>query len=122
MSGAMAKVGEDFTEYFGSAPFASRGSIYGQAWPALSQMYKEWKADEYPGRPIMVLTGELKKSFEFRASTQSVKITNTAEHFRDHQMGIGVPQRVIMAMNEDREKAARSIINDDIRDKIGRLL
>jgi len=43
--------------------FRSGGSIQKSgAHAALSDSYREWKERNYPGRPIMVLTGKLRKS------------------------------------------------------------
>ena len=33
-----------------------------RAWPELSRSYKQWKSNHYPGRPILVLTGEMRRS------------------------------------------------------------
>ena len=42
--------------------FASQGSTMSGGWPVLSPKYGAWKATHYPGRPILVRTGELKES------------------------------------------------------------
>lgn len=33
----------------------------GQAWPALSEAYDEWKSRHFPGQPMAVLTGHMKQ-------------------------------------------------------------
>lgn len=42
--------------------FASIGSRGGAVWTPLSDSYRRWKEKKYPGRPILVLTGRLKRS------------------------------------------------------------
>jgi phage gpG-like protein len=43
-------------------------------WRALSPKYAAWKAKNYPGKPIMVLTGDLKKSLTSRGGNHYEKI------------------------------------------------
>lgn len=38
------------------------------AWPALSPAYAEWKAEKYPGAPILVRTGRLRESLTMSAA------------------------------------------------------
>ncbi|MGV2855426.1 phage virion morphogenesis protein [Glutamicibacter sp. AGC13] len=42
--------------------FSSQGSTMSGGWSPLSPKYGAWKATHYPGRPILVRTGELKDS------------------------------------------------------------
>lgn len=115
---AFAAIGRAFVRFYSSAPFASRGSIYGKPWPALNPKYKTWKADHYPGRPILIREGTLSQGFDFTSTTNEVKLFNRVDYFEKHQKGIGVPQRVIMALNEERKNAAVDILKDDLAKKV----
>ena len=44
-----------------SKTFKNLGGKHG-SWKPLSKDYKRWKSKHYPGRPLMVLRGDLKKS------------------------------------------------------------
>ncbi len=46
--------------------FATEGRSQGQGWTALDPRYKAWKDQHYPGKPILQLTGDLKKSMTQR--------------------------------------------------------
>lgn len=115
---SMSNVGEDYKQYYESVPFASRGSIYGQTWPDLHPGYKSWKADYYPGKPIMVLTGALQKGFYFVSTNEMIRLSNSVSYFEKHQFGIDVPQRVIMALTEERKRTATDIIKRDLDSKV----
>ncbi len=118
---AFAAIGQAFKAYYSSAPFAGRGSMYGQEWPALSPKYKSWKADKYPGRPILIREGTLSQGFDFVSTTNEVRLFNNVDYFEKHQKGIGVPQRVMMALNEERQNAAVDILKDDLAQKVREL-
>ena len=115
---AMATIGAAYKSYFSSVPFASRGSVFGTTWPDLNPQYESWKADHYPGKPILIRTGALSEGFDFTSTRNAVKIFNSVEYFRDHQQGIGVPQRVMMALNDERKQAAYDIILDELNRKV----
>jgi len=115
---AFAAIGQAFVDWYSSVPFASRGSVYGKPWPALNPKYKTWKADHYPGRPILIREGTLSQGFEFVSNTNSVRLFNRVDYFEKHQKGLGVPQRVIMALNDDRKKAAVDELQKELAKKV----
>jgi phage gpG-like protein len=39
--------------------FASEGAWVGERWPGLDPEYEEWKAEHYPGRPLLVQSGRM---------------------------------------------------------------
>lgn len=116
---AMASIGKAYKAYYSSVPFASRGSIYGQAWPALNPKYKSWKAKEFPGRPMLVRTGTMMRGFRFMSTRSQVRVFNKLDYFEKHQEGIGVPQRIVMALTQERRDAALEILKDDLNKKVG---
>lgn len=120
-SSAMRAVGQAFKEYYSTVPFASRGSVFGDTWPDLNPAYKSQKAKKYPGRPILVRTGALQKGFIFTSTRDSVRLGNQVDYFEKHQMGDGVPQRITMALNDERAKAASDILRGDLIKKVDNL-
>lgn len=45
--------------------FASEGAEGGTAWAPLSPKYAAWKARKFPGRRVLVLTGDLRESLTY---------------------------------------------------------
>lgn len=117
-SDAMASIGKAYKAYYSSVPFASRGTIYGGKWPDLNPTYKSWKARKFPGRPMLVRTGKMMDSFTFTSSKNDMRIGNTAEYFEKHQKGEGVPQRIVMALTDERRKAAVEILSKELSKKV----
>lgn len=115
---AMAAIGKAYQAYFSSVPFASRGTIYGSKWPDLNPAYKSWKAKKFPGRPMLIRTGKMADSFTFRSTRNDMRLSNTAPYFEKHQKGEGVPQRIVMALTEERRKAAIEILSQELSKKV----
>lgn len=118
MYGTFRDIGQAFKEYYSEIPVRSRGTVFGRPWEPLSPSYDQWKRDNHPGKPMMVLSGKLMNSYEFTATRNQVRLFNTVDYFRDHQQGIGVPQRVLMALTKERINAATEIAGQDIKRKV----
>lgn len=98
---AMQDVGKYLKRYFGNDTFVSRGSVIGHPWPRLSTKYAARKARIYSGRPILVATGAMQRSFSYKSRPLEVEITNTAKHFVYHQSDAPrtiMPYRPMMAV------------------------
>lgn len=95
------------TRFFSGEVFASRGRVIGEPWPALNPSYAAWKARRFPGRPPLVRSGEMMGGFKSKSGPRSLELWNTADHFEYHQEGRGVPQRIMMRIDEQR--AARVV-------------
>ena len=87
--------------------FYSFGGMVG-GWKPLSPGYAAWKAEQRPGRPIMVFDGDLRRSFLGVGSTGNVtRIYKDRAEFGSsnpvaaiHQYGGGdVPARPLVVMN-----------------------
>lgn len=59
--------------------FNSEGARGGQRWQALSPAYRQWKEKHFPGRPILVRTGTLKRSLTVIGTTGSESIRESDE-------------------------------------------
>lgn len=119
-SHSMHNIGEFLVEYYSTKPFVSRGGVYGAVWPALSPGYAEWKARHYPGRRIEILTGEMQASFAFDSGRDFVNVRNFSDHFEKQQQGIGVPQRLIMAVNSAIKREVTEEIKGDVQSTVER--
>lgn len=121
MKRAMQLIGRDVGNYFSTQGFASQGGVFGSPWRQLNRRYAIRKAAEYPGRPPLVKTGEMKNSFEFEPGTNSVIIGNSSTHFKYHQSTLPrtrLPRRQMMGINEPVKRIIRQHIQDEVRRKI----
>jgi phage gpG-like protein len=87
--------------------FATQGRLVG-GWPALSPAYAAWKANHFPGQPLMRLTDDLYRSLSwsgtgpgpggvFEAGADSLNIGTTIAYAEKHQRGEGrLPKRQIV--------------------------
>jgi phage gpG-like protein len=68
-------------------------------WAPLSPLYAARKARRYPGRPILVASGQMRAGFQWRATKQTLKIWNTRPYWKAHQYGYpphNLPARVML--------------------------
>lgn len=87
----------------------------GRGWRPLSRSYERWKARHFPGKPIMVRTGELEQSLEepsidIREPTYAIFGTDVP-YAGYHQRGGGrLPQRRVIDFDEPgRREIARFV-------------
>lgn len=67
--------------------FAAQGTP--RRWASLSPAYARQKARRYPGRPILVRTGRMRRGFRWEARPRSLRIINRV---RAGQRGRGLPR------------------------------
>lgn len=119
---AFAVLSRELTDYYGSKPFASEGGIYGDRWEALSPIYARQKAKMYPGRGILVRTGEMKRSFASTITPDALIIGNEAPYFKYHQSTeeprTKIPRRPVLAVNEEVKSIVQQVIAADVAEKI----
>jgi phage gpG-like protein len=106
---AFAAWGEYLVNEHIPGQFAALGTP--KRWARLSKAYAEWKQRHFPGRPLLVLTGNMKGSFSWKAGPRSLQIKNTAKrkgkaYWHYHQFGTSrMPARpVLQVRKEDRER------------------
>lgn len=101
-------------------------------WRPLSPGYAEWKRQHYPGKPIMVLKGNLKKSLT-SMSDKTVYIKNKremtigtsieyalAQHFGIKKKGLGgLPSRPLIGITKQDANKFKKIINKYLDTMIG---
>lgn len=116
---AMEVIGKNARNYYATTGITDRGRPWKQEWRDYSKNYKVWKEKHYPGRPMMVLKGNLERSFDFDANETSVRIFNKAPYFKYHQSSATrykLPRRQMMGINNP----IRRMVSDAIRDEISR--
>lgn len=121
LKGAMTDVGDHAKKYFGGQVFASRGGVLGQNWPRLSPAYAAQKAKRYPGRPVLVRTGVMQRSFTSKPSNMSVTISNDAPWFKYHQSSAArtkIPRRVMIGVYNGMQSDVTNIIARALTKKI----
>jgi hypothetical protein len=118
LSDSMEKTGDYLTQFFSGEVFASRGQVIGKPWPALNDNYAAFKARTFPGRPPLIRTGLMNRSFKHKSTKLTTSLWNEAEYFKFHQEGLGVPERVMMLVDDKRERAVVQFVADDIEGKM----
>ena len=94
--------------------FSAQGTP--RRWASLSPVYARQKARQYPGRPILVRTGRMKRGFRWEARPRSLRIINRV---MAGQKGRGVP-RWFYHQSGTRKMPARPMLQftDADRDKL----
>lgn len=118
---AMRNIGDSVVKYYAGPGYASQGGVFGIVWPSLSPVYAKRKAKFYPGRGILEASGNMKRSFDYESGIDSVSVTNTAPYAIYHQSTEPrsiMPYRPIMKVNDDVKDIVKSILQDDISDKL----
>lgn len=115
---SMGASGLYLTNFFGGEAFTSRGRVFGEPWPALNSAYAAYKARTWPGRPPLIRTGLMQRSFKHESTRLTTSLWNEAEYFGYHQDGRGVPQRVMMKVDEQRAARVVKYIVGDITDQM----
>jgi phage gpG-like protein len=118
---AMRDIGENLRDYYAGPAFASEGGVFGERWKTLSPDYQTSKAKRYPGRGILVATGEMRSSFRFKSNNTSATIYNTDPKFEYHQLGSPrgkLTQRRMMGINQPVKNSIQTIIETDISRKL----
>lgn len=99
------------TGFFSGEVFASRGRVIGEPWAPLNSRYAGYKAKRFPGRPPLVRSGLMIRSFKGVASTSSARISNTAPYFDYQQDGTSrLPARAMMKVDQARLEHVAEII------------
>lgn len=123
LSREMEQIGDGLQSYYENESFASQGGVFSAQWARLSARYAIIKAKKWPGRGIEEASGTMRKSFYHVSTSDSVRISNQADYFKYQQSGTsrGLPQRLIMAINETNKTMIKSIIEDGVRRKIAEM-
>ena len=111
---SMGAIGLYLTKFFSGEVFASRGQVYGRPWQALNDRYAAWKARKFPGRPPLIRSGLMNRSFKHKSTSLTTSLWNEAEYFDAHNEGREVPQRVMMRIDQQRELRIVKYVTSDL--------
>jgi phage gpG-like protein len=112
LSSPMSSIGRYLTGFFSGEVFASRGGVIGKSWRPLNNQYAARKARTFPGRPPLIRTGVMNRSFKANAGRASVLLLNSDPKFAFHQSGTSrIPARTMMAVDQTRERRIVDIID-----------
>ncbi|WP_437770615.1 hypothetical protein [Arthrobacter sp. KNU40] len=117
LSKSMGNIGDYLTAFFSGEVFASRGSVISERWPRLNENYAVWKAGRWPGAIPLVRTGLMQRGFKHKSTRLTTSLWNEAAYFDYHQEGLGVPQRMMMKVDTQRERRIVTFIEDDLTGK-----
>jgi len=120
LSESMDQIGDYLDAFFANEVFASRGRVIGEPWAALNARYAAYKAKKWPGRPPLVRTGLMQRGFRHKSTALTTSLYNEASYFDIHQDGDGLPQRMMMKVDETRARKVAQFIADDIKGKMGK--
>lgn len=118
LSDSMDETGSYLTRFFSGEVFASRGQVFGKPWASLNDNYAAFKARTFPGRPPLIRSGLMNRSFKHKSTKLTASLWNEAKYFDYHQEGRGVPERVMMHVDEKRERTIVGFIAEDISGKM----
>lgn len=118
LSDSMDESGRYLSRFFSGEVFASRGQVFGKPWPALNDNYAAFKARVFPGRPPLIRSGLMNRSFKHKSTKLTTSLWNESKYFQYHQEGRGVPERVMMHVDEKRERAVVGFVAEDINGKM----
>jgi len=69
--GAALRIRQNWNRRIGQA-FETKGQSIGNAWKPLSPAYAAWKSRHFPGRPLLVLRGPMKRSLTSPSSRNAI--------------------------------------------------
>lgn len=113
------EIARDFHETVEQKQFATEGAYGAGGWAPLSPGYAAWKGKNYPGMPILQLTGRLMESLTGKTSDtieeigrQDFRLGTKAPYAIYHQKGTGrMPARPIIKLTEDDKRRWTKIIH-----------
>jgi hypothetical protein len=109
------KVGDYLTDFYSGEVYASRGGVIGSRWAPLSSSYAADKARTFPGRPPLIRTGLMNRSYNSEPSKQSLTLYNDTPYFDFHQEGTRrMPQRKTMDVDQPRQVKIIQMISADL--------
>ncbi len=105
------------------AQFGSEGGRAGQ-WAPLSATYAAWKAANFPGKPLLQLTGILSESLQGdnpwyieRITPKSLELGTRVSYARFHQRGTGkMPMRSVIKLTEADKQEWMKILHNFVWD------
>lgn len=113
----MEEIGREAIDYFSKDAFATKGRVFGAAWPDYNPAYKKWKEKHYAGRGMLQLTGTMQDGFFAVATKSSVTIDNHSAVYKYHQSTAArnkLPRRAMAGINPAIKRMVRDKVSQDI--------
>lgn len=115
----LKSVGEYLESFYPKYPFDTEGSVFGVRWKSLSPRYFAKKSVEFPGRPILVRTGALQKSFQLMTTGQYLTFKNTAAYAGYLQEGTSrMPARPFLVVDQQRADKISEVFVKHLKNRI----
>ena len=126
MTDAMASLAARLIPFYEDSVFESRGEVIDEPWEPLKQRTIDEKNKNWPGRGMLVRTGEMQRGFTSEITPISLIITNRVPHFRWQQEGTtpgkgrghNIPARKMLVINSTVEGYIVEELTASVRAKI----
>jgi phage gpG-like protein len=96
-------VGDYLKNFYQNPVFETEGGIFNRRWQPLQPAYAIRKATKWPGRGILEASGRMRKSYETKVFSNMLSLINPTEYAAYHQEGRGVPERVLIEVDQTRK-------------------
>ncbi len=114
----LRQIGNFLKKFYSGPVFETEGGIVGRRWKPLSPGYEAWKRKNFAGRGILQRSGEMRKSFVVNVKRDSMELVNKAFYAKYHQQGRGVPERVLISLDQPRKDDIIRIFKKGLKKKI----
>ena len=96
----MQKIGSHLLKIY-RVNFTSEGSRLGRPWRQLAPetIFERHLLGFGPAHPILHRTGRLKRGFKAVIGKNTLRIENNVPYYKYHQLGKGVPKRIMLFFN-----------------------
>jgi phage gpG-like protein len=119
----LRQVGEFLKQFYSIAAFETEGGIFGARWAALNPSYERWKRDAFPGKGILVRTGDMKKGYKYEATNNSMTLWNVSKYAIFHQTGTKrMPQRLLVSLKPKQRDEIINIFKRGLAQRIQKAL
>lgn len=122
-------VGDYLKDFYQDPTFETEGGIFGARWKPLNPVYLARKVTPksqgglgFGGRGILEASGKMRKSYITKAFPRMLQLINTTEYAIYHQEGRGVPERVLIKVDEARKNQVIDIFKKGALIKIQKAL
>lgn len=84
---------------------------------------KKWKKKKIPnGKPTLIDTGKMRRSFRYLSTEKEIKVTNSTSYFPLHQSGTSkMPARVMVPKSKGLTQIWRKQIGTDLKKQMDKI-
>ena len=115
----MKTIGDYLLDFYSNEVYTSEGSTYGTPWAPLSPKYEAQKAKRWGSTTILVASGRMKGSNTLMTTDTYLIVQNTTDYAIYHQQGTPkMPQRVLMVIDDTRQKQIVDLFTQTLKSRI----